>query len=201
MAKTYGQMRQERDQKRFRYLMSFVSTKINTIIQVGLGPWSEGEIFKEQFPDASIIAIDPVERYFINARKIGFAGESFVKAVWNRSGEILTFSDRRMKTSVLVNNGSGVMSIETITLDDVVKQAKGYKPPVLLWMDCEGCELKALDGASEMLHDVDWILSELNERKHRRDNWPSGEEVIERLNSLGFTMVAQEHDGLFRRVK
>ncbi len=67
------------------------------------------------------------------------------KALWNKSGEQLSFDDRGPSTSVTQNSASA-FSTKTITIDDYVEEKK-LKSLDFIKMDIEGAEVQALQGA------------------------------------------------------
>jgi FkbM family methyltransferase len=71
------------------------------------------------------------------------------KALYNKSGEELTFDDRGPSTSILQNSTS-ITKAETITIDDYVKE-KQLKQVDFIKMDIEGAEVPALAGAVETI--------------------------------------------------
>jgi FkbM family methyltransferase len=79
-------------------------------------------------------------------------GEIVRKALWERSGETLTFSTNGPATSVVFDHRNGLESqqVTTVSIDDFVKERK--LPRVdFIKMDIEGAELSALKGAEETI--------------------------------------------------
>ena len=73
------------------------------------------------------------------------------RALWERSGEVLRFAQAGRCTTVLGGDGAGSdLEIETVTLDDFVREA-GIDRLDLVKMDVEGAELAVLEGARATL--------------------------------------------------
>jgi FkbM family methyltransferase len=74
------------------------------------------------------------------------------KALWSRSGEVLTVHQAGRCTSVDTPTGEKAMTVETITLDDFVEGA-GVERVGFIKMDVEGAEASVLAGASRTIRD------------------------------------------------
>lgn len=207
--------RQERAQKRTQRRMeearriaeSFFSSieengvSIAGVVQVGIGPWWEGEELLRFFPSAHYLGIEPLQRYIYNAWNLGFRGPIIEGAVCGETGNELIMYDRRDRTSVHFEDDQSRLPqvrTTTITLDDAVKYVRFPDVPTLLWMDCEGGELQALDGANNFIDQVVAIVAELKDAP-KLQTWPNADEVISRLDGLGFYLHSRIGDGLFLR--
>jgi FkbM family methyltransferase len=186
--KVARRLRQQKDE--CDRLLPFVKS-VDTIIQVGLGNWWEGPHLLKRFPKATYYAIEPIARYCDEAKANGFPGTIYTGVAWDKSGQTLSFSMRRMRSSVFFtykNKGTPIQS-PSYALDDLFKD----KPlgRTFLWMDCEGSELAALRGAEAyVLPSTEYVLSEI------QGNPPIGgytteNDVVSKLRSKGFKEVAR----------
>ncbi|GAH14627.1 unnamed protein product, partial [marine sediment metagenome] len=96
--------------------------------------------------------------------------------------------------------------VEMTTLDDlfckppyVIKKSK-----ILLWLDCEGGELDALEGATQLLKLVDMVNVEMT-MKPPSVEWPDTRTVHKKLRQAGFlrqyihTLKGTQYDGIYVR--
>lgn len=159
-----------KQQKQDDALLPHVTKPVNTIIQIGIGHWYEGNSLKRRFQSAQLIGVEPVKRYARSAITAGFRGRMHVGFAWHKSGIERKFSDQRHQTSVfnilsrrnkkIVGCNRPMIRSTSITIDDLTK---GFKlGTVFIWMDCEGSELNALKGGTRTLANTAYILSELS---------------------------------------
>jgi FkbM family methyltransferase len=85
--------------------------------------------------------------------------------------------------------------IECITIDDYCKKEK-IKSIDLMCIDIEGNELKAFQGAKEILHTTSYIITETQDVR-RNENTPLRSEISDYLLSYGFKEAYTTCDGYF----
>lgn len=115
------------------------------------------------------------------------------KALWSRSGEVLTVHQAGRCTSVDTPTGEKAMTVETITLDDFVEGA-GVERVGFIKMDVEGAEPLVMDGAVALLRtDRPIILSELHPTQLERASGISADGFLAAMRSLGYQAHLVEH--------
>lgn len=120
--------------------------------------------------------------------------------VWNRDNERMNFKiTNNGESSSLLDMGSHALSypdvrvtheieLETTTLDSLLPSERKFD---LVVLDIQGTELQALQGFSQHLENVSWILSEVNTGPVYQNcaNWS---EVNDYLAAFGFVCVDWE---------
>lgn len=204
-----GDRRRARSRKETALLLDHLDPnhRIDRVIQCGLGDWAEGPVLLERFPTADFYAAEPIHVYAIEAWQAGFRGPILQVALWNKTGEILYLHKWRTRTSALNMEDRGLGSIEvfTLTLDKFAEYLKIYNHDkrvfqnTLLWMDCEGVELKILEQAGYVLDRTYYVLCELKDEP-KLPNWPKTNEIVAKFLELGFHLKHRIGDnGLFSR--
>jgi FkbM family methyltransferase len=177
--------RQKKQDNQDNAILPNVQSPIDTVIQIGIGHWMEGQSLLKHFQNAKFIGIEPVARYCKAAIDAGFRGNIHTGFAWSESGIVKYFTDRMEKTSVFVNRTSKSIESTSITIDDLVSGVELGN--VFLWIDCERSEIEALKGAVKTLESTTYILTE----------WSYGKNL---LNDLGFIEVFRFHKMLlFKR--
>jgi len=163
------------------------------LYDIGIGPKSEAKTLKEQYPEMKVFGAEPlVDEYPGKLRN--FPGEIAPVAVGSRNGlvdiyynpENLLDASAKRRTDAQI--GHKVTPLWTLDRFDA-----WYKSPkrILLWMDIEGMELEALEGAENLLasHRVRWI--NLEERREALPGWPDPKEIRELLAGYGYLRVQE----------
>lgn len=185
-------------------LLQAITCQIDSVIQCGLGDWAEGPVLLGYYPHIPMMAVDPVHRYAHEAWKAGFRGPIIQGALWDKTGEELTFQDNRTETSVhdmekRVRHLHKITT-HTLTLDDAVGYLQFPIKSALLWLDTEGSENSIIAGASRTMPSVSAIICELKEEP-KFPGWVTKAEMIEIFRGHGFELVKEvRQDGLFLRV-
>lgn len=179
---------------------------VDTIIQVGLGNWHEGESLLAKFPNATFFAIEPLTKFVSAAKSKGFPGKIETALAWHTSGVTLAFSNRGERSSALIDDRGRVTTARTITLDDAFANDPNLGEKVFLWMDCEGSELRALQGASKILPKTEYLVSECcwNPRKKYAPSkgYTTEAQLYEWVEANGFQLITRHRAlRLFRRKK
>jgi FkbM family methyltransferase len=161
---------------------------LDGVIQCGLGDWAEGPVLNQLFSGARFMAVEPIQRYALEAWQAGFRGSIVQGVLWDRTGKVFHIEDFRTKTSMLdKEKRRGKFSAMSYTLDDAAEFV-GYEywwRDSLLWMDVEGVELTILKGAKKVLERTIAIVCEVKD-KPRIKGWPPTEEVEAFITNLGF---------------
>lgn len=119
-------------------------------------------------------------------------------AAWSRTGEVLKFNlASNGQSSSLLEFGSHAQSYPTIKfvesiqvttrrLDDLFKVPLPFN---FINLDIQGAELEALKGLERILHEVNWIYTEVN-RKEVYIGCATIEELDEYLGTQGYKRIA-----------
>ncbi len=158
------------------------------IFTVGLGHGGEIGQLEEVWPDAKYFACEPHPGLINNA--IGqYPGTLFPFAIGREDGETTLYHKRRhICGSSLFNRrmrGDKKITVQRRTLDSLLRDHGPFGEYILLWLDCEGSELDALDGGEKFLDSVPWINLEMSVRPVR-PGWPDHFQVHSFLSKAGF---------------
>lgn len=146
--------------------------------------------FKEEFPDAEIIAFEPDPMIFevlsANAKSVGWQGVQLSnKAVWDTETTLTFYSDSGMGSSA-TNSFSKVKPIEvgTIRLADQL-----HRKVDMLKMDIEGAEYTVLRDCASLLTNVEHIFVEYHSFTGKEQHL---DEVLSILKKAGFRYHLRE---------
>jgi len=168
----------------------------SNVIHVGVGGGKDAIELKKFWPDTRFIGIDPHHKaqpaiypgQFIRAavgRKPGFI-RFYRRPRWQRSS-IFTFPKRTQQEEL----------VYAITLDQVLHQLD-VRGTTVLWLDCEGSELFALQGGKQLIKQVTWMNVEV-EGNYERTGAPPKEDLIHFMEEHNFKQVHQvRRDAIFR---
>lgn len=88
----------------------------------------------------------------------------------------------------------GKVKVKTMTLDTIIKRSGfDYKDFQLLDMDVQGAELLVLDGAKELLKNINYICAELTFYNPDYENNPLSWEIVDYLDELGFDHICNNY--------
>lgn len=162
----------------------------DAIFMVGVGRAAECPTLGKAWPDAKWFGCEPHPLH--HAKNENFPGAIFPVAVTGKNGHAAFYLKKNH------SHGSSVFSrfaksdkqitTPTKTLNSIHNEKGPFGKKILLWMDCEGSELSALDRSERFLKDVRWINIEMMVEP-TRDGWPDHCEVHGRLVALGFIRV------------
>ncbi len=163
----------------------------NTVIDVGVGNGTH-ELYKA-YPTARFILIEPLVEFKHAIEKISdkYNCKVYYKALGSQAGDmemeintfdpiLSSFKSRVNKTEVCEKR-----IIEISTLNQIYKDNKDIKLPVLLKIDTEGNELEVLEGAKELLPIIDAVIIEVSISK-RFSNSYNFEDIIIFMKENGF---------------
>lgn len=174
------------------------SAVIEYIHEVGLVPTAlymagvgvsaqEACVFKERWPDADVIGFEP-NPYAYEGLKPAFPGNLLNMAIADKPGKQSLYFRHSWKNGSTLHKTTGPMyrevQVEVTTLDEAILPEKG----AVLWLDCEGYELKALQGAEEFIKSVSLVNIEITGRP-RSGGWASPKDVHQWLKNHGFEQV------------
>lgn len=172
--------------------------EVSNIVIVGAWHGDEIKSFLK-FPNAEIFAFEANPKIFSDLKKI-YQHEKrvccFNYACAEKSGVASFFETN------LVGNGSLLeidwshssakqtqsFNVETVSLD-AVGDLKNKKID-LLWIDVQGAELLVLNGAKELLKNVDMIFIEISKKGSYYKNAVKLEELVSFINNYGFYQAA-----------
>lgn len=168
-----------------------------TVIDVGVG-YGTYPLY-EAFPKAKFVLVEPLRDYedaISNiARKYDCA--VFYKAVSDAPGmlEISVETKNLQKSSFadrtpLTRTGHQVEKrvIEVTTLDDIYGECPSLQQPILLKIDTEGHELKALQGARTLLRVAEIVIVEVSIAKRFEESYEF-EDIILFMRESGFYVL------------
>ena len=161
-----------------------------TFIDVGTC-YGTPELFNS-FPESYQILIEPIPKLEDRLKLLTtkFRGEYHMIAVGDEVGTMtLNVPKDGIEGATLVP-GSDLDQIEVKvdTLDNVLGDRE-FERPMLLKTDCQGFDLKVVEGCKKRLKDVDIIAMEVN-LYHPRGNpdFPDFAEIVIRLRELGYSV-------------
>ncbi len=177
------------------------------VIQVGIGQYHEGmHVLKEEWPNIRILGFEAHPEI---AKKINdYPGEIRVVTIGNKCEDIEIYEKHRHKdgTSIFPFKEdvkiSKIIAVKTSTLDIEVGAASLVGKEVILWLDCEGSELRVLQGAENVLTHVKMVNVEMTPNPSSI-HWPTPNEVHCFLNNAGFyrqhlhTMKGSQYDAIY----
>ena len=168
------------------------------IIMVGVG-LNHGEVdcFREKFPSVDITGLEAVPSTYRKIRD-SFPGVLINVGVGDCEESRKVYSKKRHADASSIFDREDVKTsssdVDFSTLDILFRPEIEYfrnfggRESSLLWLDCEGSELKALQGGLEFLHLVDMINVEMT-GKPRMEGFPSPLEIHKFLSLSGFYPV------------
>ena len=177
----------------------------NLVIQVGVGfKHEEMNVLHEEWPDCKFIGFEAHPG--IATKVKDYPGELRSMAISNRFG-ITNFYEKpkhkdgssvfRFKEDILAREIDPVLMS---TLDRELPDIIGTE--AVLWLDCEGSELRALQGAEKLLQTVKMVNVEMTPRPPS-ENWPTPVQIHKQLRMSGFyrawlhTMKGGQYDAIY----
>jgi FkbM family methyltransferase len=169
-----------------------------TIVDIGANVGMATVWFGVTYASAAIVAIEPNPRAVqllrrnVESNGLGDRVRILDAAVAASSG-IASFKPSTYSVESTLGQGPGSISVNTITLEEVLGLA-GHRPIPLLKLDCEGCEVGLLGQAAEGLpQSCTAVVGEYHDVS-------IGERIHLRLMQLGFDARLERHgdQGLFK---
>jgi len=148
-------------------ISKFIIEPPDLMLDVGVGPKSEYLSLASVYPEMKIIGFEPHPVRFISILK-KFNGLLLPYAIWNKNETVEIYSNTEdalmfdPPSCFRYSDSQLSVSMEAKTLDWVLDYIGDFNN-VLLWIDIEGAELKALQGAPKMLEKVQYINIEVCE--------------------------------------
>jgi FkbM family methyltransferase len=169
---------------------------VETILDVGANVGQSSIYFSSSFPDAHIIALEPVQSTYeilVNAVSPLKAVKALKLALGekNEMTEILIKENSLWNSLATHDQKSGVKEkVEVVTLDELVHREKIEKISILK-IDVEGFELEVLRGGQNTFNRgmVDFVYCEVGMNKEDQSHTYFGE-VKEQLEELGFRFMS-----------
>jgi FkbM family methyltransferase len=189
-------------------------------INVGVGVNEKKETsdesfyIRDKFEDIKIFGVEPAKNRF-DIVKENFPGKLFNIAFGATNSELSFFREPCVtgvdmviayETSVSTES----YTVQCVTLDSFCTK-HNINDNIFLWCDCEGYELKILQGAANLLKEkkISHILLEMWEQPPsctQDERWAKDTDIIELLDSFGFEMQESyygdpllRYDALFSR--
>ena len=166
--------------------------KLESVVMVGVGSGVESSVFKEQLGDIPVYGI---EAHPAAAKAVkGIMDVTHAAVVGDSALESVSFYLRRgksMASSIHSRGSSSDKEIEVpaITLDRFFEDKQLQGKRTWLYMDCEGCELGAVQGGELAIKFIDWIQLEVKATYCSRTTWPLSDQVLPYIESKGFELV------------
>ena len=174
-------------------IAELIDWKADIIVQVGIGQHHEEiDVLREEWDVKEIIGFEPHPRIYNNLAD--YPGQVEPYAVSNERGEAILYSKQRHKDGSSLyphherdDEKYNNIKVDVTTLDYEFdyKLVPRLIPRILLWLDCEGNELKALQGGEEFIKLVDVVNVELTANPPG-DGWCSPVDVHLWLAAHGF---------------
>lgn len=160
------------------------------VIQVGIGTRpEETAVFKDAWPNHELIGFEAHPGVF-NAVKGSYPGQLYNCAIGNRRGSVDLWTPPRHKDGSSIHKHEGMDNLTKCvtrisTLDFEIGWDRIEDKDVLLWLDCEGCELDVLEGAAKVLKRVSTVNVEMT-AKPISSKWCDANQVHDFLIAAGF---------------
>jgi FkbM family methyltransferase len=183
--------------------IDLLESKPNAIIDAGANVGYSAAFFRQSFPDASIVSIEPDSRNFaMLERNVGsFKGVFFVfGAIWGERC-VLSMSEKTFRDgtacSQVVSQKEG--DVQAYTIDDII-QTYDLQKPILVKIDIEGAESNVFlqQRADTWLDKVDSVVMEVHEDSVFGNPISDIELAMERH---GFSFVTSGELRMYTRVK
>jgi len=195
------------------HMSKLIGWRPKTVIQAGIGlNWEEVDCFMEQWPDIHFEGFEPNPLLIRKLKKANYPGNYYPYAIGDAKGIGELRYRRRHKDGSSLNDigdkedePTKTASVEIVTLDEFFAGTV-FEQPILLWLDCEGYELKALRGAEAFLEGVGMINVEMTGNPNG-EGWCKPWEVHRFIVDHGFVLQyihtfrnhQGQYDGLYVR--
>lgn len=179
----------------------------NFVIQVGVGQSHQGvDVLKEEWPDMKFLGFEAHPG--IVKKVTDYPGKIREIAIGDRCRDGVIYVKNRHKdgTSIFPFKDdveiSEILQVQVSTLDDEIKYQDLGGREIILWLDCEGSELGALQGAEWLLSKVKMVNVEMTPNPPSI-YWPTPNEIHNVLRDAGFyrqclhTMKGSQYDAIY----
>ena len=168
-----------------------------TVIDIGVG-YGTKALYKA-FPGAKFILVEPLTEYKNAIEKVmkNYDYVVYYKAVSDTPGrqefivDTKDFETSSLEVRTSLTTTGNLLEkrvVEVTTLDDIFKESTSIKQPILLKVDTEGHELKALQGANTLLQVTDIVIAEVSIAKRFEGSYEF-EELILFMKEHGFYLL------------
>ncbi len=146
-------------------MLELLDWKPDTVIQVGVGHHHEEvDLMHEEWPECEIIGFE-AHPGIVKAEKENYPGKLIHMAITDHDGEINFYLKRNHGDGssihpIMGKSHSKVQEVPCAKLDTILDDSYLFNR-ILLWLDCEGAELKALEGGKAFLEGVEVINIEM----------------------------------------
>ena len=152
------------------------------------GNWTRE--FKEVFPDARVLAVDPRDDVRPDLQRLAreLPGVTLAQTLLGESVGEVSFNESFDQSSMLPDSAGaafGTVKRLPVTTIDALVQSTGFGWPDLIKLDVQGAELVALRGAGESLRHAQTLLLELSFFPFQR-GMPLFADVVCWLRERGF---------------
>jgi len=137
------------------------------VFQVGIGVhYQEVDVMRDCWPNVKFVGCE-AHPELIAGLEGKYPGTLFGCAIGNMVGEVLLNSRKKHKDGASLykrrqsKDGDVQFTVPITTLDKMFPDPTVHGEPILLWLDCEGSELAALQGGVDFLKSVDVINIEM----------------------------------------
>jgi len=148
-------------------ISKYIKDPPDLMIDVGVGPKSEYINLARVYPSMKIIGFEPHPVRFAGLIS-KFNGILMPYAIWDKNEKIKMYSSKQnapkndAPSCFAFGNRDKEVMVEARQLDWFYDYIKEFKN-ILLWIDIEGAELKALNGATKILNNIKYINIEVCE--------------------------------------
>jgi FkbM family methyltransferase len=194
---------QERNKQRELIITRYIQgVTPGSLLDIGVGCKSEWRTLKEVWPSMEVYGVEPNPATFERLLASVFPGTLLCCAIAaDRTMPLHVFpetapaNERGSASRFPVAGHASVITVPAIRLDELVALVRP-KPPILLWMDCEGGELEAISTGDRLMAsgDVAWINIETRPEPDM-PGWPSEAIILHHLKYWGFHKVATYPEG------
>ena len=174
--------------------LRYIDFQPQQVILAGVGGHHEEvAVMRECWPEMELYGFEPNPDTF-SGIKDAFPGILKNVALWSDSGPLPMHARSNWKdgsTAFVPNPEDGgwkMFVAESAALDDIAWIPSADKQ-AMLWLDCEGSELKALEGGRRFIDERVMIINIEMTCRPRMPGWPKCAEVHELLRELGFFHV------------
>jgi FkbM family methyltransferase len=180
------------------YLVRFLNKKEKyTLYDIGVGPKSEYISLSKEL-NLKIFGTEPDPRQFeiIKKKFIELNGTLFDFAISDEPLDNISEKKIYLQKDNLLNAGfkrpkiGSAINVKLKTLDNfdaLCNQAKN----IILWMDIEGYELKALKSGKSLLSSRRVKIINLEVRRDKIDDWPTKEEIEFFLRKYNYRKLSE----------
>ncbi|MFA1621231.1 FkbM family methyltransferase [Rhizobium mongolense] len=185
---------------------------INNVYDIGVGPKSEYDTIKSKFKNISFYGTEPNPDFFEMLRD-KFPGKLLDYAISEEGGRSLVefhlHPENIMASGIIPYDDARDAprkSVKSITLDEFDSEC-GRQDGVLIWMDIEGYELKALKSGAALLSSgrVQLLNLEVRSSWNGKNGGCTEAEIDDYLSSFGYSKVfsynhyrsSHHHDSIY----